>query len=41
MARRGEYITKRKDGRWEARVIYGHKLDEKALYKFYMFIKKK
>lgn len=34
MARRGENITKRKDGRWEARVIYGHKPDGKAIYKF-------
>ena len=33
MARKGENITKRKDGRWEARFIKGHK-DGKAVYGF-------
>lgn len=34
MPRRGENITKRKDGRWEARYIRGYSEDGKALYKF-------
>jgi len=34
MPRRGENITKRKDGRWEARVIRGYDESGKALYKF-------
>ena len=33
MARRGENIRKRKDGRWEARFISGYKEDGKAEYK--------
>ena len=33
MARKGENITKRKDSRWEARFIKGHK-DGKAVYGF-------
>ena len=32
MSKRGENITKRKDGRWEARVIKGYTCDGKALY---------
>ncbi|MBQ7309766.1 MAG: site-specific integrase [Clostridia bacterium] len=35
MAKRGENITKRKDGRWEARVIYGRREDGKALYRYF------
>jgi len=34
MPRRGENITKRKDGRWEARVIKGYNENGKALYRF-------
>lgn len=34
MAKRGENITKRKDGRWEARVIKGYNNEGKALYKY-------
>lgn len=34
MAKKGENITKRKDGRWEARVIKGYNNDGKALYKY-------
>ena len=34
MPRRGENITKRKDGRWEARVIRGYSEEGKALYRF-------
>lgn len=34
MARKGENITKRKDGRWEARVIKGHDLTGKARYQY-------
>lgn len=33
MGRRGENIRKRKDGRWEARVIYAHDLSGKAKYR--------
>ena len=33
MARRGENIHKRKDGRWEARYIMNYSLDGKAKYK--------
>ena len=33
MARRGENIRKRKDGRWEARYICGYAEDGKAKYK--------
>ena len=33
MGRRGENISKRKDGRWEARLIVGRKPDGKAIYK--------
>lgn len=33
MGRRGENIRKRKDGRWEARVIYTHDLSGKAKYR--------
>lgn len=35
MPKRGENITKRKDGRWEARVIYGRGEDGKALYRYF------
>lgn len=34
MARRGENIRKRSDGRWEARYLYGHQKDGKAKYKY-------
>ena len=34
MARKGENITKRKDGRWEARVIKGYDLNGKAKYQY-------
>lgn len=34
MARHGENIRKRKDGRWEARVICGYQADGKARYKY-------
>ncbi len=34
MARTGENIYKRKDGRWEARYIYAYKADGKAQYKY-------
>lgn len=34
MARKGENITKRKDGRWEARIIKGRTLDGKARYQY-------
>ena len=33
MARKGENIYKRKDGRWEARYIYSRREDGKAVYK--------
>lgn len=33
MARKGENIHKRADGRWEARVIIGYGTDKKAVYK--------
>ena len=33
MSRRGENITKRKDGRWEARVLKGYNQDGRAIYK--------
>ena len=33
MSKRGENITKRKDGRWEARVLKGYKQDGQAIYK--------
>ncbi|MCI8993670.1 MAG: hypothetical protein HFG80_13295 [Eubacterium sp.] len=33
MARHGENIRKRKDGRWEARFICSYKEDGKAKYK--------
>lgn len=32
MGRHGENIHKRKDGRWEARILYGHDPDRKAKY---------
>ena len=32
MSRKGENITKRKDGRWEARYIKGRDLNGKAVY---------
>ena len=35
MAKRGENIYKRKDGRWEARVIKGHDVSGKALYAYF------
>ncbi len=34
MSRKGENITKRKDGRWEARYIKGRDLNEKAIYAY-------
>ena len=34
MARKGENITKRKDGRWEARIIKGRTIDGKARYQY-------
>ena len=34
MSKKGENITKRKDGRWEARVIKGYDCSGKALYKY-------
>ena len=34
MARKGENIFKRKDGRWEARYIKGHELSGKIKYGF-------
>ena len=34
MARKGENIFKRKDGRWEARYIRGHELSGKIIYGF-------
>lgn len=34
MSKRGENITKRKDGRWEARVIRGYDCNGKALYHY-------
>lgn len=33
MARRGENIRKRVDGRWEARIIIGYDDSGKAIYK--------
>jgi len=35
MAKRGENIYKRKDGRWEARVIKGHNKQGKTLYAYF------
>lgn len=32
MSRKGENIYKRKDGRWEARYVKGHRADGKAIY---------
>lgn len=34
MGRHGENIRKRSDGRWEARIIIGHKSNGKAHYKY-------
>lgn len=34
MSKHGENITKRKDGRWEARVIKGYTCDRKARYRY-------
>lgn len=34
MARRGENIHKRKDGRWEARIIFRYSSDGKACYRY-------
>lgn len=34
MPRRGENITKRKDGRWEVRIIIGHTPTGKAMYRY-------
>ena len=34
MPRKGENITKRKDGRWEARVIKGYDCNGKAQYHY-------
>ena len=33
MAKKGENITKRKDGRWEARILVGYNEKGRALYK--------
>ncbi len=33
MSKKGENITKRKDGRWEARILKGYRQDGKAVYK--------
>ena len=33
MSKRGENITKRKDGRWEARVLKGYNPNGQAVYK--------
>ena len=33
MSKRGENITKRRDGRWEARVLKGYNQDGRAIYK--------
>lgn len=33
MSKKGENITKRKDGRWEARILKGYKQDGRAIYK--------
>lgn len=35
MARRGENIRKRKDGRWEGRYIKGRKPDRTAIWGMY------
>ena len=34
MARHGENIRKRADGRWEARILTGYKENGKAQYKY-------
>lgn len=34
MGRRGENIHKRKDGRWEARVIYNYSKNGKTMYRY-------
>ena len=34
MARKGENIFKRKDGRWDARIITGHDASGKAIYRY-------
>ncbi len=34
MSRKGENITKRKDGRWEARIIYAYDENRKAKYRY-------
>lgn len=34
MPRRGENIYKRKDGRWEGRLIRGHHPNGKAIYQY-------
>ncbi len=34
MPRKGENITKRKDGRWEARVIYAYDENRRAKYRY-------
>ena len=34
MPRKGENIYKRKDGRWEGRIIIGHNASGKAKYKY-------
>lgn len=36
MARRGENIRKRKDGRWEGRYIKGRKPDHTAIWATFM-----
>lgn len=35
MARHGENIRKRKDGRWEARLLFGHHASGKRMYKYF------
>lgn len=35
MAKRGENIYKRKDGRWEARAIKGYNEQGKAVYAYF------
>lgn len=34
MSKRGENITRRKDGRWEIRILKGHNTDGRAIYKY-------
>ena len=39
MARKGENIYKRKDGRWEGRYIIGYTTEGKAQYKSWCYVK--